>query len=1023
MPKIFLIKNRLHQQQQRLLESQNLLQHKAQDDERCLVPPLSPRSNAPTPTPTPTTPPTPTPEPQPEPQGQGEQQQQQQAAPTARKRFHHRRHYFGQTRHSLELLDANVETTTAAAPAIATAASSSSQVQIDNTNCLTAAEVLQRLSASSNSNSTSTTPTTNNNNSNSNSPATDSIKDCNEHSLTATTTTAAIAERETETARASSIPKENAQSPKQPPSSSSSAPAAVAAAESEIEAEAEAAPEADAEPEPEPEADVDVGIELPKPRYYGAGVVLTQAQRKEYPLDINNSNCSSSNSNNNSSSSSSDSDDDDSDDGCKLIVDEKPLVPVEQPLSLRMRSTPPTAAERPSPPPPRLPAPAVRCSVIQRAPQAPPQTAQEQLQSQSQSASASQSQSLRALELERERELLYQQLGPEQQEPIDYHVPKRADSDEELNARRLQRARRIREARRRSSYLAARVLQLNPRLVRSLPGILAAAAGHGRSSSSGQSFQANAGFNGGAQNSANGGSSSGGGAAGGDSGSSGGGGSSSGGGAAGGDSGSSGGGGSSSGGSFGSGAGGGGMGGGRDGRGNYGPNSPPTGALPPFYESLKSGQSAGDAQSTATATTPTQPLLNGNSNFLIQNAAAAAYIMSGGGQQHYSSGAGSGSGSNNNNCSNGVGGGVGGGGGVGSGNGAAGLDGNNLLNFAQGLGNVNYNELHSNSKFHNSIANAANPTTTLGHPFYGGNPSAYGIILKDEPDIEYDEAKIDIGTFAQNIIQATMGNAAAAANAGGGFNASAYEDAMMSDLASNAHGHGHANGSGGNGNNNNGNNQCNNAAGVAAGVVDPLQFTATLMLSSQTDHLLEQLSDAVDLSSFLQRSCVDDDDNSTNSPQHRQDFELVSTPSLQRLLNRHMKCHSDIKRYLCTFCGKGFNDTFDLKRHTRTHTGVRPYKCNLCEKSFTQRCSLESHCQKVHSVQHAYAYKERRAKMYVCEECGHTTCEPEVHYLHLKDNHPFSPALLKFYDKRHFKFTNSQFANNLLGQLPMPVHN
>lgn len=85
--------------------------------------------------------------------------------------------------------------------------------------------------------------------------------------------------------------------------------------------------------------------------------------------------------------------------------------------------------------------------------------------------------------------------------------------------------------------------------------------------------------------------------------------------------------------------------------------------------------------------------------------------------------------------------------------------------------------------------------------------------------------------------------------------------------------------------------------------------------------------------------------------------------SLQRLLNRHMKCHSEIKRYLCTFCGKGFNDTFDLKRHTRTHTGVRPYKCNLCEKSFTQRCSLESHCLKVHSVQHQYAYKERRAKV------------------------------------------------------------
>nr|CAG4649975.1 EOG090X020Y [Sida crystallina] len=136
--------------------------------------------------------------------------------------------------------------------------------------------------------------------------------------------------------------------------------------------------------------------------------------------------------------------------------------------------------------------------------------------------------------------------------------------------------------------------------------------------------------------------------------------------------------------------------------------------------------------------------------------------------------------------------------------------------------------------------------------------------------------------------------------------------------------------------------------------------------------------------------------------------------TLQRLLNRHMKCHSDVKRYLCSFCGKGFNDTFDLKRHTRTHTGVRPYKCALCEKSFTQRCSLESHCLKVHGVAHQYQYKERRAKVYVCEECGHTTNEPEVHYIHLKDNHPYSPALLKFYDKRHFKFTNNNFTSMLL---------
>ncbi|KAK3611401.1 hypothetical protein CHS0354_034846 [Potamilus streckersoni] len=126
--------------------------------------------------------------------------------------------------------------------------------------------------------------------------------------------------------------------------------------------------------------------------------------------------------------------------------------------------------------------------------------------------------------------------------------------------------------------------------------------------------------------------------------------------------------------------------------------------------------------------------------------------------------------------------------------------------------------------------------------------------------------------------------------------------------------------------------------------------------------------------------------------------------ALQRLLNRHLKCHSAAKRYLCTFCGKGFNDTFDLKRHTRIHTGVKPYTCPNCEKSFTQRCSLESHTKKVHGMEYKYAYKERRNKVYVCEDCGHSTEDPEDHYHHLQENHPHCPALMRSHDKRQFKF-------------------
>jgi len=83
---------------------------------------------------------------------------------------------------------------------------------------------------------------------------------------------------------------------------------------------------------------------------------------------------------------------------------------------------------------------------------------------------------------------------------------------------------------------------------------------------------------------------------------------------------------------------------------------------------------------------------------------------------------------------------------------------------------------------------------------------------------------------------------------------------------------------------------------------------------------------------------------------------------------------------------------------------VRPYKCDQCDKAFTQRCSLESHCRKVHSLHYNFAHKERRNKVYVCEDCGYTTSQPELHYSHLKTLHPHSPALQRSNDKRQFKF-------------------
>lgn len=438
--------------------------------------------------------------------------------------------------------------------------------------------------------------------------------------------------------------------------------------------------------------------------YGSRGHVLTQAQRKEYPPEVVRSLESAEEPNEDSS---------DDEDSQKLIVDEKPIVPEEEPLSLRTKSTPPPPEKRPSPPPlPESPvpsppsqssspslassadAPAVRCSVIQRA--------------------------------QRNKNSPEDAIGikwsfsePEQEQPIDYHVPKKSTSEEEES--REKRERNIREARKRRAILAAQ----HAFSMRKLRGILVGAAGHGRTSTStggqigggsagGQNHQSSSssGFNfgGGSASSAGSGSLSGG-------------------------------------------TGGGGGMGGRDGRSSYGPNSPPTGSLPPFYESLKGGNNANNNTNS----------FNGNTGY---------HHIQGSGYHHIMS----------NNYQD-----VGGGGGGGSTN-----------------GDGKYSML---------------------------NNIGYGLVLKDEPDFDY-ESKMEILNGNYNLNQ-------------NGLNPyDIVNDAIIADIA-------------------------------AGGVVDPLQFTATLTTFASPD-ALDSLSDAVDLSAFLQRL-----PNDANTPSPSQvELELTSTPSI-----------------------------------------------------------------------------------------------------------------------------------------------
>lgn len=156
------------------------------------------------------------------------------------------------------------------------------------------------------------------------------------------------------------------------------------------------------------------------------------------------------------------------------------------------------------------------------------------------------------------------------------------------------------------------------------------------------------------------------------------------------------------------------------------------------------------------------------------------------------------------------------------------------------------------------------------------------------------------------------------------------------------------------------------------------------------------------LTSHQQQECLT---NLQNKDQARKGSESDETKykceicnssfTLQRLLNRHMKTHSFYKRYHCQFCTKGFNDTFDLKRHIRTHTGIKPFKCSRCDKSFTQRCSLEAHMTRVHGVVHKFGFRERRSKMFVCEDCGGTYTENSDFMKHLHEFHPETEKIMR----------------------------
>ncbi|ESN99231.1 hypothetical protein HELRODRAFT_162746 [Helobdella robusta] len=155
-------------------------------------------------------------------------------------------------------------------------------------------------------------------------------------------------------------------------------------------------------------------------------------------------------------------------------------------------------------------------------------------------------------------------------------------------------------------------------------------------------------------------------------------------------------------------------------------------------------------------------------------------------------------------------------------------------------------------------------------------------------------------------------------------------------------------------------------------------FNATFLYTPmQTNEVLSHSSKQI----FWQEKPVE------RNVEHVNSGRGIKNPLLQNHLIKQLHEGQDLSKYIMSD-NEQINRTYNTNHMIFNCTGVRPYKCEHCDKAFTQRCSLESHARKVHNVQFNYKHKERRDKLYVCEECGHSTRQSEEHFVHMKDQHP-----------------------------------
>ena len=93
---------------------------------------------------------------------------------------------------------------------------------------------------------------------------------------------------------------------------------------------------------------------------------------------------------------------------------------------------------------------------------------------------------------------------------------------------------------------------------------------------------------------------------------------------------------------------------------------------------------------------------------------------------------------------------------------------------------------------------------------------------------------------------------------------------------------------------------------------------------------------------------------------------------LERLTDHQRTVHDNNRQFSCRYCGKRFNDKYNMRKHVLIHVGEKRHKCQFCDKAFLRKDHLRSHLQTHYN------------RKYGCKVCGKSFKTIELYQRHAK---------------------------------------